>query len=487
MHFGIDLAAPCGTPVVAIADGIVEHVDNFEFGIRPHNLVITHAELGYRSLYGHLLSKPAMTRGQPVKRGQVVAQTGDPDLTCVSRPHLHLEIRSMDYHTAYNPAALIDADWPMMMTMGSGSATFSKDLYNPNRWQTIDSQPEIRFGGPRLNDYRASWPLTGRFSPSAQTLPAFVAPPIADSVTFHQLTQPGCCSQAWWASDGKSIRYFDGPEGQLANVWSVGAEGGTSQVVEGNIYKRASPNGQYEVGWDNEQVAVLRRSDGTVWPIDTGGAFPRFSPGSLRLLWVRTSGDSVPGGTPPRSEIWVSNHDGSNPQRIVQQQGGSATWLDDDRLLISRREPNSNISTLSVYTLSTGQTKLLLSAAGLRGLSISPGGRHILYYLTFQPNPATNGMYVIDTLTNTSAIKLPFFGSWRWRDSMNIVYIPYEVGQPMRYVVFDIISGQQRQLTNPETQPFVVANDDWSIAPNGQYIVLWNARDLALWSIKLAP
>src|SRR5690349_1563712 len=29
LHFGLDFAAPCGTPVTAIGDGVVAYVDNF--------------------------------------------------------------------------------------------------------------------------------------------------------------------------------------------------------------------------------------------------------------------------------------------------------------------------------------------------------------------------------------------------------------------------------------------------------------------------
>src|SRR5262247_3943921 len=60
LHFGVDFSAPCGTDVVAIADGIVQYVDNFVFGLQPHNLVITHPDLGYASLYGHLSVRPTL-------------------------------------------------------------------------------------------------------------------------------------------------------------------------------------------------------------------------------------------------------------------------------------------------------------------------------------------------------------------------------------------------------------------------------------------
>src|SRR5258708_39990009 len=42
LHFGLDFAAPCKTPVLAIGDGIVDNVDNFEFGLLPHNVAIFH-------------------------------------------------------------------------------------------------------------------------------------------------------------------------------------------------------------------------------------------------------------------------------------------------------------------------------------------------------------------------------------------------------------------------------------------------------------
>jgi len=111
IHFGIDLMARCGYPIVAIGDGVVSKVDALEHGSAPHNLMIDHAN-GYASFYGHLLERPSLQIGQAVEAGEEVAKVGDPDSSCTSRPHLHLEIRNAGaYNQAFNPIKLIAADW----------------------------------------------------------------------------------------------------------------------------------------------------------------------------------------------------------------------------------------------------------------------------------------------------------------------------------------------------------------------------------------
>jgi len=157
LHFGLDFAARCGTPVVAIGDGVITDVDNLSHGAGPHNLIIKHAN-GYASLYGHLLKRPLLAPGNVVRRGQVIALTGDPDLTCSSRPHLHLEIRtSPGLAQAVNPILLIDANWDALAVMG-GAGHFERDLNDPRQWQYLDDQPQVTFGGPLLNQYSQPWP-----------------------------------------------------------------------------------------------------------------------------------------------------------------------------------------------------------------------------------------------------------------------------------------------------------------------------------------
>jgi murein DD-endopeptidase MepM/ murein hydrolase activator NlpD len=158
IHFGIDFSAPCGTEIVAIADGVVFDVDNLNFGSLPHNLMIDHPDLGYASFYGHLLERPALRIGQRVSAGEVVALTGDPAETCYGRPHLHLEIRDLHHWRKYNPALLIQADWDTLALVGPFSPGFERDLDDPRKWQYLDDQPEIVVGGPLLNDFTNPWP-----------------------------------------------------------------------------------------------------------------------------------------------------------------------------------------------------------------------------------------------------------------------------------------------------------------------------------------
>jgi murein DD-endopeptidase MepM/ murein hydrolase activator NlpD len=161
IHFGIDFSARCGTPVTAIGDGAVLKVDAPEHGSLPHNLLIAHPN-GYTSLYGHLLERPQLRVGQTVKKGEVIALTGDPDVTCTSRPHLHLEIRNRTLGRAFNAHRLIDADWDALMLVGSFGRGFQRDLDEPRKWQTVWDQPDIQFGGPLINEFENTWPQDWR-------------------------------------------------------------------------------------------------------------------------------------------------------------------------------------------------------------------------------------------------------------------------------------------------------------------------------------
>jgi murein DD-endopeptidase MepM/ murein hydrolase activator NlpD len=85
---GINLAVPEGTPVKAAEDGVVAYAGNELKGYG--NLVLIRHSNGYVSAYAHA-SELLVKRGETIKRGQVIAKSGQSGE--VSSPQLHFEIR----------------------------------------------------------------------------------------------------------------------------------------------------------------------------------------------------------------------------------------------------------------------------------------------------------------------------------------------------------------------------------------------------------
>jgi murein DD-endopeptidase MepM/ murein hydrolase activator NlpD len=85
---GINLAVPEGTPVKAAEDGIVAYSGNELKGYG--NLVLIRHGNGYVTAYAHA-SELLVKRGDAIKRGQVIAKSGQSGE--VGSPQLHFEIR----------------------------------------------------------------------------------------------------------------------------------------------------------------------------------------------------------------------------------------------------------------------------------------------------------------------------------------------------------------------------------------------------------
>ncbi len=161
IHFGLDLATRCDTPVLSIGDGTVFAVDG-PYGSAPHNVVIKHAD-GYFSLYGHLrVRSNKLFIGEEVKAGDVIGESGDSVdvVRCDIDPHLHLEIRTDLMRAAVNPIPLIGGvRWDdASLGLSFSQPAFEVDLDAPRRWQSLYDQPDIRFGWPLLNEYHRPWP-----------------------------------------------------------------------------------------------------------------------------------------------------------------------------------------------------------------------------------------------------------------------------------------------------------------------------------------
>lgn len=122
-HFGLDLVHPLNTPVLAVADGVVEKIA-FEgptvagagFG---HYIIIKHRD-GSKSLYAHLNERPNLAVGDPVSAGQVIGKVGNTGGPGVGI-HLHFE---------YAPNGILRVD--------------DKANGNQGKWGNVDPLPCIQ-------------------------------------------------------------------------------------------------------------------------------------------------------------------------------------------------------------------------------------------------------------------------------------------------------------------------------------------------------
>ena len=87
MHTGVDFAAPHGTPIKAVQDGVVAFSGSR--GGYGNTVVLEHAGNKYSTLYGHT-SKLLVSEGQFVRQGQVIALVGSTGQS--TGPHLHFEV-----------------------------------------------------------------------------------------------------------------------------------------------------------------------------------------------------------------------------------------------------------------------------------------------------------------------------------------------------------------------------------------------------------
>ena len=88
LHEGQDISTDPGTVVHATAEGIVDYSGASHDGLGI-KVEVNHG-YGYKTIYGHL-SKVLVKEGKHVKRGDVIALSGNTGLS--TAPHLHYEVR----------------------------------------------------------------------------------------------------------------------------------------------------------------------------------------------------------------------------------------------------------------------------------------------------------------------------------------------------------------------------------------------------------
>jgi murein DD-endopeptidase MepM/ murein hydrolase activator NlpD len=98
-HKGVDFAAPAGTDVMAVADGVVTFAGARDgYGVLVE---VQHGD-GYVTRYGHN-SQTLVAAGEVVQRGQALSRVGSTGRS--TGPHVHFEV--LKNGVAVNPAAFL--------------------------------------------------------------------------------------------------------------------------------------------------------------------------------------------------------------------------------------------------------------------------------------------------------------------------------------------------------------------------------------------
>lgn len=129
-HAGLDIGAPEGTPVVAIASGLVTFADEIADGAVV--VEIEHAP-GVTSVYAHLEPHPPVREGESVVAGQPIGSIGLTGIT--TGPHLHLAVWSAG--EPIDPLTVLPARKEVLTDVESGVAVLGH-RHTPPDIEVID-------------------------------------------------------------------------------------------------------------------------------------------------------------------------------------------------------------------------------------------------------------------------------------------------------------------------------------------------------------
>ncbi len=384
------------------------------------------------------------------------------------------------------------------------------DSAEPGRSAQLPAAPEqvaaAAAASPTEPPAAPSAPPTQTPEPTATASPTPTVTPTATSTSTPtpepplqavQLTTGGCCTQPFWSPDSQEVRFIDQPaDDQPVGIWGVPVAESLAApqfVTERLEESTASPRYLIETG--GEVTVIERRSDGQRWTVPAGGRNVQISPDETRIAWAVTNSDAP--SSDQVTALWLANLDGSEAQQIASlPRGGLNGWIDDDTLLISSRDnQESREQVLSALSLTDGGRTELARAERLRGQVLSASGGWLVYYITFDPNPDKNGLWVVRT-DGGQSIQLgdDLFGSYQWQpcaarclpEQDRLIIVPLAPDAPLHWLVeLNPTSGEVRQLTDPAVTPFKVANGDWRISHDGRYLAYVESSDRNIYVIEL--
>jgi hypothetical protein len=372
---------------------------------------------------------------------------------------------------------------------GSGSASFAEA-----RVESATPAPTATPSAVPTATPTPSPTATSTSTPTPEPTPTATATPMPELI---QLTSGGCCTQPFWSPDSGEIRFIDRPGADgPTGIWSVPLASPLAEpalLTERIELSAAGPD--YLVETTGDTTAIERLADGQRWTVPAGGRSVIISPDRTRIAWS-VSNDNLPSESRVAT-VWVANLDGSEARQVATlPRGGVSAWIGGEALLVSGRQSlEAREQVLSALSLADGSITELARAERLRGQALSPGGRWIAYYVTFDADPSRNGLWLVRT---DGSQQLPvdrtLFGAYQWRgcpdgcapEQERLIIIPFDPGAAYHAVwELDPNTGETRLLVDPAVTPIKIANGDWRLSPDGRHLAFVESRDRNIWSVQL--
>jgi Tol biopolymer transport system component len=303
---------------------------------------------------------------------------------------------------------------------------------------------------------------------------------------IRQLTTGRCCVEPFWSPDGNQVLFIDRPAQEApSGIWGIDSQGGEPRFITDQL-GIFSADMQLRAYLENRGTFVQNLLTGETWRIPNGGRAVSFAPDNAWLAW--TAGQRGPPFDTAQREVWISRVDGSEGQQVFMgTRAGFEGWLPDGRMLVTGLVGDeSRNQALWILTPGGGDNLVELARGNrLRTILISPGGEWVAYLVTFSPDPAQDGLWLVSTSTGEQR-RLDVFGSYQWQDEGHLLVIPLDLDQPLNQLLqVEAATGQVRALTDPGIPPFKIANGDWRVSPGGSEIIFVSAEDGNIWLIEL--
>jgi Tol biopolymer transport system component len=205
-----------------------------------------------------------------------------------------------------------------------------------------------------------------------------------------------------------------------------------------------------------------------------------------KVAWTESS-DAFTNLNLIQRTIWIRDLDGGQSSIVVKVVGGGFIgWAEDDAsVLVSGGLVTGGPRGVWRVDLTGGEPKLLFEADEIQGALISPNGEWLAFFVAFGSQQDRNGLWVMRT-QDGSAERLDLFGSYRWRGEGRLLLIPLEL-DPTGDALweYDAKERSSMMLFDAGEVPFRVADNDWSVSPDGEYIAFRSSDDLNLRTMAL--